>query len=332
MAYKKYTLDKTDKIAKDLTPLLKDKKKNASKIKSISEKLRDQALKDLAGISKNFEKHASVVEKYLSEAAKGLKGAREAMKSIRLDPNPVQMRKEFEAVYNGASYAKTLLEVAEKDAFEYGSSWAAYRGYNAKGTHKIEDAFAKPINTKIGELMNKGKPVSGKLNKLRLVNEEMQEVAEMAKALADTGEERYEKAAKLTKAAEQAVSHAEKIVKDMKSKKGVHVGIAEQSAKTLGSLAKLDDVSKHLAQNATSLRQNLITAVNFVNESQKSVGKIVGTVTKSIPKQFSGYKPIDTEIDKLLKLEDEADEMLKRAKTALKAGVVSYGTVQKKAA
>src|SRR5262249_30094351 len=155
---------------KKLDDLQKDKKADKKAIKALQDALDKQGEKvkaelgeGMKAVRENYNDHSLKIEGYATECANGLKRSQDSLKKFEDAPNPLG-GSDFDMATYAAGYIKTLVDLANKDADEYGKSWFEYRGFNGSGGYGVDAAFLKDFTTARMNLMNEQKTINTKIN------------------------------------------------------------------------------------------------------------------------------------------------------------------------
>ncbi len=336
MPYTDYPMTKAIKLATtELKPLIEEKKKTKDKkqlkvieekIETASKKIMEIANADLDGVTKNMNAHQDLIQEMLGDAQKELSAAKKALDEFRSDP--VKNADKYDTARAAKEFVRKLVEIAEKDAIDFGKSWTDYRMKAPKATLFLDGSHADSFNTRIGKIMDVNKNVTALAHKLKMVEPEAAEISSLAKAISDKGAGHNDPAA-IMHAIEKGITRCNTILIAMMKGDKVSITSLRQSATTLGKLSgKKAPDPEQLGRNVESLRTNASFATRTIQESYQTIKKVIATVDKAVPAPLKNDQTINKALQKLAKFEEVGAKLVSEAAGHIKTANENADRIQ----
>lgn len=327
MAYPECSLKDTDKSIKEIKALRKNledakKKKDKNAIK-VAEKNLDKCVKDaskvvkaaIEGAEKNFKAHQKQVAAYFKMCKDYLKIAQKALKN-----------QDTDVASYGVPSIKSVSDLAEKDADDYGKSWFKVRGFNNAGD--VDPKVGDDFNKRVGVLMNNGKFVTQQVQQMKSWLQEAESLADEAKRLARQGLEDIEDA---RKRAQKLADEVAAIHDNMRNHHKQGLNQLTGRVKSLQDWAGRDPsmITAKLASNLKSIYTDAMACMQGLFQQETAIKNKCEMVKSGFSKTEMKDGDISKSIKAALNTQKTAEKDVKMAEKAVKMATAHYTKIQK---
>lgn len=303
-------LTKKSEIAK----LAKDMKIAGDKVKANLE----SSMKTVRGY---FEEHAGNVQEWMIQCAKFQKTQSDALARFEKTPAQIHERAIVERVVDEI---RVIAEKAAAQDKEYGSAWAELRGYNPVKAG-MDAAYCNGFSEIRSKIMNDGKAVTSKIERMRTMVTAAQAVAVKTEAIAKRG---LDDIAGARSRASDLAKQAEQVLKDLDTGKGKNVHVIRTTSNTVIEMTKKPPTKENLQQTRDYMT-NVANADKYCRERIQLLDKLTKTIKPSFDDDELKDPAIASSLAKVTECHENAKKLLAGVVDNMKAAAAAYGPYMK---